>query len=72
MKKLVSLVSHGAYYRNGINYNAWMEAKFSDGTTKYMGDISMDEAVTQCSKAGIDVADFKAKLDRWVKTGKFE
>lgn len=74
MKKLVNLVLHGSRQGRATGYYHWpgfIMAHFDDGTKKYCGDISMLAAIEKV-RSESDVAEFEARLKRWVKTGEFQ
>ena len=72
MKKLVNVVLHGSRQGRVTGWQLWpgfAVAHFNDGTQKYCGDISTREALEKV-RGEADVADFEARLERWIKTGK--
>jgi hypothetical protein len=65
----------GNYRRNGSYNPPSVTAALSDGRVVYLGGSEVKGfrgAADAADARGIDTATFRAKLENWVKTGKFE
>jgi hypothetical protein len=65
----------GNYRRNGSYNPPSVTAKLSDGRALYLGGAEVKgfrDAADAADARGIDTTTFRAKLENWVKTGKFE
>jgi hypothetical protein len=70
IKTLKSISLHGSQCGRRTNWQTWpgyAVLHFTDGSTRHMGDISYNEALSRAKADGIDTAEFERKAAEWEK-----
>jgi hypothetical protein len=65
--QLDKLISHGSRFGKHTGYHTWpgfIVAHFTDGTKKYLGDISINEALERLQTLRVECTEFNRKRAR--------
>lgn len=70
---VVGITMVGGAYHNGRYCHGWNVAILSDGTKRFVSDTlngGINRILDYCDSLGFDTAQYRKRLDIWVKTGK--
>ena len=71
--KVIDITLTGSSYRNGRRIVGYVKATLDNGSSVFLasGDMGFKQAADIADGRGYDTTYYRAKLEQWVKTGKW-